>query len=267
MLITKMVGRDLDLTATPVSPPTDGNELLNVKNLNERGHLENISFTAREGEIVGLAGLVGAGRTETLEALFGLDFERAESITLKGKPYKPKSPAKALQAGIGLVPEDRKRHGLVLMMSARQNISLPLLDRLTEIGFLKRGKEKTLAKQYFERLRVKAPSIDSVAAGLSGGNQQKLVLAKWVAAQCDVLLVDEPTRGVDVGAKAEIHALLRELAAQKKAIILASSELPELLALCTRILVLREGKIVGEVDGAKADETTIMRMMAGVAVA
>jgi ABC-type sugar transport system ATPase subunit len=211
--------------------------------------------------------LVGAGRTETLEAIFGLDAKAQGTFKLKGNPLSPESPAQALRAGIGLIPEDRKRHGLVLMMSARQNISLPILDRISRVGFLEQRKERALATQYFDRLRVKAPSIDSGTAGLSGGNQQKLVLAKWVAAHCDVLLVDEPTRGVDVGAKAEIHALLRELAAQGKAIVMVSGELPELLALSTRILVLREGRIVGEIAGSVADEKSVMRMMAGVAVA
>ena len=266
-LIERMVGREIDLSATPVPPSADAQVLLEVKDLIDPGHVHGLSFQARAGEIVGLAGLVGAGRTESLEALFGLDKGVSGEILLKGQPYRPTTPAKALDDGIGLVPEDRKRHGLILMMSAKENIGLPLLDRLTIAGFLKRKQEKAIARQYFERLRVKAPSIDSIANGLSGGNQQKLVLAKWVAAQCDVLLVDEPTRGVDVGAKAEIHALLRELAAQGKAIVVASSELPELLALCTRILVLREGNLVGEVEGKNADENTLMRMMAGVAVA
>lgn len=266
-LIAKMVGRELDLSAHPPTAPKEPTEVLRVEELTDPGRVHGISFSASAGEIVGLAGLVGAGRTETLEALFGLDPSATGSFILKGQPYHPTTPANALRAGIGLVPEDRKRHGLVLSMTAKQNISLPILDRLSAGGFLRRGKEKALANQYFERLRVKAPSIDSSSNGLSGGNQQKLVLAKWVAAQCDVLLVDEPTRGVDVGAKAEIHNLLRELAEQGKAIVVASSELPELLALCTRILVLREGRIVGELEAKDADETTIMRMMAGVAVA
>jgi ABC-type sugar transport system ATPase subunit len=266
-LIEKMVGRELILTAAPAQPAPEAKELLTVKNLVVPGRVQGISFSARAGEIVGIAGLVGAGRTETLEAIFGLDNRCSGEITLNGQPYRPTSPDKALRAGIGLIPEDRKRHGLVLMMNAKENISLPVLDRLSAAGFTKSGEEKDLAARYFDRLRVKAPSIESSSAGLSGGNQQKLVLAKWVAAQCDVLLVDEPTRGVDIGAKAEIHALLRELAGQGKALVVASSELPELLAICTRILVLREGRLVGEMDSNIANETALMRMMAGVAVA
>ena len=266
-LVSLMVGRELDLSSPPVTAPTDSKTVLKVEGLSSGSKLQDISFEVRQGEILGLAGLVGAGRTETLEALFGLDPRAQGSFVLKGQLFTPTSPAQALRLGLGLIPEDRKRHGLVLMMSARQNISLPILDRIAQAGFLEQRKERELATQYFDRLRVKAPTIDSGTAGLSGGNQQKLVLAKWVAAQCDVLLVDEPTRGVDVGAKAEIHGLLRELAAQGKAIVMVSSELPELLALSTRILVLREGRIVGEIDGAKANEKEVMRMMAGVAVA
>lgn len=266
-LITRMVGRELDLSASPNTMPSETEEILRVDDLTVPNHVDHLSFSVRKGEILGLAGLIGAGRTETLEAIFGLDKNAKSNVTLHGKPYKPSTPANAFKAGIGLIPEDRKRHGLVLMMNAMENISLPQLDRLSTAGFLRKSKEKSIAKQYFERLHVKAPSIDANSAGLSGGNQQKLVFAKWVAAQCDVLLVDEPTRGVDVGAKLEIHALLRELAAQGKAVVVASSELPELLALCNRILVLKGGKLVGEVERDKADETTLMRMMAGVSVA
>lgn len=262
-LVAMMVGRELDLTASPVVVSADAVDVLRVEGLSSAA-VHDLSFSLRGGEIVGLAGLVGAGRTETLEALFGLDPHARGAVSLKGRPYALDSPARALRRGVGLIPEDRKRHGLVLMMSARQNISLPILDRLSRAGFLEQRRERELAAQYFDRLRVKAPSVDSGTAGLSGGNQQKLVLAKWVAAQCDVLLVDEPTRGVDVGAKAEIHALLRELAGQGKAILMVSSELPELLALSSRILVLREGRIVGEIAGSDAGEREVMRMMAGV---
>ena len=265
-LIEKMVGRELDLSSKPIEVADDAKEVLVVKNLSESNTVKNVSFSVKQGEIIGLAGLVGAGRTETLEALFGLKPVAGEVI-LKGKAYRPSKPAHAFDQGMGLIPEDRKRHGLVLQMTAKQNISLPLLDRLSTLGVLKKAKERSIANKYFERLRVKAPSIDANSAGLSGGNQQKLVLAKWAAAECDVLLVDEPTRGVDVGAKSEIHALLRELAQQGKALVVASSELPELLALCNRILVLREGAVVGEVEGKSADENTLMRLMAGVSLA
>ncbi|MEA2554452.1 MAG: ribose transport system ATP-binding protein [Fimbriimonadaceae bacterium] len=266
-LVSMMVGRELDLATRTIQPPTEAAEVLRVTDLSVPGKVSDVGFAVRSGEIVGLAGLVGSGRTETLEALFGLNARATAQVTLKGKLFRPSSPARALQAGMGLIPEDRKRHGLVLMMSAKQNISLPILSRLSRAGLIRRRRERELARAYFDRLRIKAPTLDANTAALSGGNQQKLVLAKWVAAECDVLLVDEPTRGIDVGAKAEIHNLLRELAEQGKAIVVASSELPELLALCTRILVLREGRIVGELDQSAADENAIMRMMAGVAVA
>jgi len=162
------------------------------------------------------------------------------------------------------VPEDRKRQGLVLMMNARENISLPTLGKLTRGGFVRSGSERALAQRYFDAMRVRAPHLDAATAGLSGGNQQKLVIAKWLGAQCDVLLLDEPTRGVDVGAKAEIHELIRSLAAEGKAVLAISSELPELIGLCTRILVVRDGRIVGEVAGAEATEEQLMRLMTGV---
>jgi ABC-type sugar transport system ATPase subunit len=166
--------------------------------------------------------------------------------------------------GMGLIPEDRKHHGLVLSMNSRQNVTLPTLDELATSGFVRSSAERALAKRYFDRMRVKAPSIDASSRGLSGGNQQKLVLAKWLAADSDILLVDEPTRGVDVGAKAEIHSLIRGLAAEGKAVVLVSSDLPELLALATRIIVMRDGKQVGELP-ANPGEEPVMRLMAGVA--
>jgi ABC-type sugar transport system ATPase subunit len=170
-----------------------------------------------------------------------------------------------MRHGIGLVPEDRKRQGLVLPMSAGANTSLVILRELATLSFIRRQSERSLARSYFDRLRVRAPGPDTVTAGLSGGNQQKIVLAKWLAARCDILILDEPTRGVDVGAKAEIHALIDELAASGKAVILISSELPEVLHLSTRILVLREGRVTGELARADATQYALMRLMAGLA--
>jgi ABC-type sugar transport system ATPase subunit len=170
-----------------------------------------------------------------------------------------------MRAGLGLVPEDRKRQGLVLVMSALANTTLPILGRLSRWSFIRRTAERALVGTYFERLRVRAASVDVVTAALSGGNQQKLVLAKWLAAKCQVLMLDEPTRGVDVGAKAEIHALVDDLAAKGAGVILISSELPEVLNLCTRVIVLREGRIAGELPRAAATQDALMRLMAGVA--
>jgi len=168
---------------------------------------------------------------------------------------------------VGLVPEDRKRQGLVLGLNCRENTALAALPALSQFGWVKRAAERTLASRYTQRLRVKAPSLESITAGLSGGNQQKIALAKWLARSCDVLLIDEPTRGVDVGAKAEIYQLLDELACEGKALLVVSSELPELIGLCRRILVMREGRIAGEVQRADFSEAALMQLMAGVAAA
>ena len=174
-------------------------------------------------------------------------------------------PQHAMRAGLGLVPEDRKRQGLVLSMTALANTTLPILSGLSRWSFIRRRAERSLVGSYFERLRVRAPGVDVITAGLSGGNQQKLVLAKWLAAQCQILILDEPTRGVDVGAKAEIHALIDELASRGAGVLLISSELPEVLNLCTRIIVLRQGRIAGELPRAAATQDALMRLMAGVA--
>ena len=169
-----------------------------------------------------------------------------------------------MRHGLGLVPEDRKRHGLVLMMTARENISLPTLERLARFGWVRARAEQGLAQKFFERLRIRAPHTATLAASLSGGNQQKLVLAKWLAAECRVLLVDEPTRGVDVGAKAEIHGLIDDLARQGSGVLLISSELPEVINLSTRILVFRAGRLGAEVSRAEATQDSLMRLMAGI---
>jgi len=262
-LVRMMIGRDLAASLSNEVHPPVGDEVLRVEGLTSRGKFENISFSLRNGEILGFAGLVGAGRTELAHALFGLDRDAHGQVVLHGEDRVAKGPIDAMRHGLGLVPEDRKRHGLVLSMTARQNISLPTLDRVASLGWINQGKEKAVAQTFFDRMRVKAPSVDSGALGLSGGNQQKLVIAKWLAAKSDVLLVDEPTRGVDVGAKAEIHNLIRGLAEEGRAVLLISSDLPELLALATRIVVMREGHIVGELPGGASEEQT-MRLMAGV---
>ncbi len=223
-----------------------------------------MSLAVRAGEIVGLAGLVGAGRSETLQAIFGLDPQASGEVTINGSPLAARSIDAALAAGVGLLPEDRKRQGLVLGLNCRENTALASLPGLARLGWVRRGLERAMAKRYQERLRVKAPSIETIVGGLSGGNQQKVALAKWLARECDVLLIDEPTRGVDVGAKAEIYALLDELACEGKALLVVSSELPELIGLCRRILVMREGRLAGEVARADFSEAALMRLMAGV---
>lgn len=263
-LVRMMIGRDIEVPTVQSEHLDLGAELLKVAHLSSPGKFEDVNFAVRSGEIVGLAGLVGAGRTEIAEALFGLDSLATGEVELKGKPCARRNPAMAMKAGLGLVPEDRKRQGLVLGMNARENISLPVLKQLARIGFVEGKKERELARRFFDRLRVKAPSLDSATIGLSGGNQQKLVIAKWLAANCDVLILDEPTRGVDVGAKAEIHMLIRQLAAEGKAVLVITSELPELLVLATRILAVRNGRISGELPAKGATEEAVMRLMTGV---
>jgi ABC-type sugar transport system ATPase subunit len=262
-LIRMMIGRELAASLADHTATTTGEVVLDVKGLSSPGKFRDVSFEIRRGEILGLAGLVGAGRTEVGEALFGLDPASSGTATIQGKLLKGHSPRGAMSQGLGLVPEDRKRHGLVLAMNARENVSLPTIDHLATAGWVNGRRERKLVSQFFDQMRVKAPGVDAQTTGLSGGNQQKLVLAKWLAADSDLLIVDEPTRGVDVGAKAEIHNLIRQLAAEGKAVLLISSDLPELLALATRILVMRAGTLVGELPGGSTEEQ-VVRQMAGV---
>src|SRR5512132_498238 len=265
-LVQMMIGRPLeDYFPSHVKAPA-GEELLRIEHLSSPGKFEDISFTLRAGEVLGFAGLVGAGRSEMAQAIFGLDPDATGRVFVAGTPIRLDGPREPMRAGVGLVPEDRKRQGLVLAMTALSNITLPILGAmLSKWTFIRSRSERALVGTYFTRLSVRAPSVDAVAAGLSGGNQQKLVLAKWLAARCRVLMLDEPTRGVDVGAKAEIHALIDELASSGAGVILISSELPEVLNLCTRIIVLREGRIAGELPRATATQEALMRLMAGVA--
>lgn len=263
-VIHQMIGREA-ASSTPRHLSQDlGEETLRVENLTSQGKFSGISFKLRKGEILGLAGLVGAGRSEVASAIFGLDDAVSGSVFVNGKRLDRGSVPAALNAGIGLVPEDRKRQGLVLTMNCRENMSLAVLDRLTKIGFVRPGSERAMALQYAERLRIKTLSMESPVASLSGGNQQKIALSKWLARECDVLIVDEPTRGIDVGAKAEIHGLLDNLACRGLAILVISSELPELMTLCRNVIVMREGKIAGQLDRDAFSQPNFMRLMAGV---
>ncbi len=267
-LVQLMIGRPVaayfgrgDAANAPAVPRE---ELLRVEHLSSEGRFDDVSFSLRAGEVVGLAGLVGAGRSDVAETIFGARARTAGRVTLGGRDASIADPADAIRLGIALVPEDRKRQGLVLSESARRNTSLPLLDRLSRFTWLRQSEERALVERHFHMLRVRAPDIDAPVAGLSGGNQQKIVLARWLAANAKVLILDEPTRGVDVGAKAEIHALIRELAGKGTAVLLISSELPELLSLSTRILVLRAGRLVGEMSAAGATQDRLLRLMAGL---
>jgi ABC-type sugar transport system ATPase subunit len=263
-VIQQMVGREVKQYTSQHLQQPPGDELLRVENLSSPGKFSNVSFSIRAGEILGFAGLVGAGRSEIAQAVFGLDDAATGKVFVRGKELPPHSIAAALNAGIGFLPEDRKRLGLVLTMNCRENTSLAALPHLTVAGFVKRRAEKSLVKKYAERLRVKTPTMEEPTAGLSGGNQQKIALAKWLARECNILIVDEPTRGVDVGAKAEIHHLLDELACSGLALLVISSELPEVMNVSRRIAVMREGKIAGELAREEFSETNLIRLMAGV---
>jgi ABC-type sugar transport system ATPase subunit len=263
-LIQLMIGRRIEEYLPAEGAKGGGGEVLRVAELSSPRKFADIGFSVHAGEVVGIAGLVGAGRTDIAHAIFGLDNEAHGRVEVAGIPLGLRSPAEAMRAGVGFVPEDRKRHGLVLSLRALDNVTLPTLRSLARAGWLRGGAERSLATDAFARLRVRTPDLDAVTAGLSGGNQQKLVLAKWLAARCRVLILDEPTRGVDVGAKAEIHALIGRLAAEGTGVLLISSELPELVALSTRILVLRDGRLVGELARDDADQESLLRMMAGL---
>ena len=267
VIVRMMIGRLVEsyFPAHATGPARDS-VLLRVRGLSSPGHFKDVSFDVRAGEIVGLAGLVGAGRSEVAKAIFGLDGRATGSVEIEGVPLPLGSVRAAMRRGIALVPEDRKRQGLVLPMSGRANVSMAMLDRLSRLGLLDHSSERREAERYYARLSVRAPSIESAVAGLSGGNQQKVALAKWLARGAKLLIVDEPTRGVDVGAKAAIHKLLDDLARGGVGVMLISSELPEVLNLSTRILVMREGRIVGEVSRADATQERVLRLMAGVNV-
>lgn len=266
-LVSLMIGRPVEEYFPKHAQTTPGPEMLAVRGLSSPAGFRDVSFSVRAGEVVGLAGLVGAGRSQIAHAIFGLDPHATGDIVVNGVPVAKPSPARAIELGIGLVPEDRKKQGLVLSMSVASNATLAILDRLASLTFIKRRAEREMSRQYFSRMRLKASGPDQLAAALSGGNQQKIVLTKWLAANCRILILDEPTRGVDVGAKAEIHALIDELAASGTAIILISSELPEVLNLSTRILVVRDGRVVGEVPRVDATQERVMRLMTGTVAA
>lgn len=262
-VVQMMIGRSVQEYFGEAPEGKPGETVLSVQNLSSRKAFQDISFEIKVGEVVGFAGLVGAGRSEVARAIFGLDPDATGTVRIDGEELKLGSVKNALRAGVGMVPEDRKRQGCVLGMSCRENISMAILDRLGHVGFLDQKQEKSIAAASIDQLRVKTASMDAPVNSLSGGNQQKIVIAKWLANGGKLLIVDEPTRGVDVGAKAAIHALLDELAGKGLAIMLISSELPEVLNLSHRILVMREGRLAGELAKADASQEAVLRLMAG----
>jgi len=261
-LIRQMVGRDVLAHRPNHLDLTPGEEILRVENLSSMGQFENVGLSVRRSEIVGMAGLVGAGRTAVAKAIFGLDKRATGKIFIKGKPMALGNVNRSMKHRIGYLPEDRKKEGLVLSMNISDNVSLPHIDTFSRFGFVDHGREIQEVERLTKRLRVKAPSMDSITAGLSGGNQQKVAIAKWLARSCDLLIVDEPTRGVDVGAKAEIYQLLDEVTCQGLAVLMISSELPELLSLSRRIIVMREGFVTGELPYEQFSQESVLNLMA-----
>jgi rhamnose transport system ATP-binding protein len=262
-IIRAMVGRDMD-ALFPKVPTERGRTVLRVDRLTREGVFVDVSFEVASGEIVALAGLVGAGRTEVARAIFGIDRWDAGSVEIDGRPLPPGSPTAAMAAGIGLVPEDRRQQGLVMDFSIERNVALASLDRVRRLGLIPRGAERSFTRDWVLRLRLKYGRLSNPVWTLSGGNQQKVVLAKWLARQPSLLIVDEPTRGIDVGTKAEVHRLLSDLAADGVAVLMISSELPEVLGMADRVIVLFEGRVSREFARAEADEDSIMRAATGL---
>lgn len=265
-IIRAMVGREL--TDQYHKHPAVRDEVaLSVRGLTVRNHVRDVSFDLHRGEIVGLAGLVGAGRSSLLGCLFGVFRAQSGTVLLGGRPLQARSPVAAVEHGVALVPEDRRGTGLVLSRSVAENLALPSLDRLSWGVFLRPKALREFARTYVAELRVKTPSAAQPVELLSGGNQQKVVLGKWLARGVSVLLLDEPTAGVDVGAKAEIYALMNELAAAGMSILMASSELPEVLGMSDRVLVMSEGRITAELSREEATQERIMKYAVPASVA
>ena len=262
-VIRAMVGRDMDALFPKVDAER-GQVVLNVERLTREGVFTDVSFEVRQGEIVALAGLVGAGRSEVARAIFGIDRWDAGLVEVAGRQLRPGSPTSAMAAGVALVPEDRRQQGLLMDFSIERNIALASLDDVRRGGLIPRGAERKFARDWAVKLRLKYGKLTNPVWTLSGGNQQKVVLAKWLARRPKVLIVDEPTRGIDVGTKAEVHRLLSELAAQGVAVLMISSELPEVLGMADRIVVLFEGRVMREFGRADATEDAIMHAATGL---
>ncbi|WP_457098869.1 sugar ABC transporter ATP-binding protein [Microbacterium sp. P5_E9] len=256
-LVRQMVGRDI-ATLFPKEDAEIGEPVLVVEGLTEPGVFHDVSFTVRSGEIVALAGLVGAGRSEIARAIFGVDPYTSGKVTINGATVPKRKPVAAMKLGLALVPEDRRKQGLVLGSSVAKNTTMAIRSSLAKFGLITAAAENAAARVWDSRLEVKTASLDTESGTLSGGNQQKVVLAKWLATKPTVLIVDEPTRGIDVGTKAEVHRLLSQLAGEGMAILMISSELPEVLGMADRVVVVREGQITAEIDRGDATAETVM---------
>ncbi|MFZ0530063.1 MAG: sugar ABC transporter ATP-binding protein [Propionicimonas sp.] len=265
-LVKLMIGRDLsDVYPKPDHQP--GEVVLEVSHLAQTHLAKDVSFTLRAGEIIGFAGITGSGRTEVARVIFGADRATAGEMTLFGKPYRPSSPRDAINHGVALVTEDRKRQGLLLKLQVYFNTTVSGLDRLTKFGVLQLKQEQTLVKDWIQNLRIKTPSPEFMVVNMSGGNQQKVILARWLSLGIKVFIMDEPTRGIDVGSKAEIYQIMADLAKEGVAIIMISSELPEVLGMSDRVMVMREGRIVKELAREEASEEAVMQYAVGHEVA
>ena len=262
-LIKLMVGRTLDQQYPKVKAER-GEEVLRVEHLNREGVLKDINFSAYAGEVLGISGLVGSGRTELVKAIFGADPIDSGKIFIYGKEVQITSPQSAIAAGMGLLPEDRKYEGLVLKLSVKQNVSMASLDKLLKRGMLQLNIEKSKVLDFIDKLRILTPSIEKEVQYLSGGNQQKVVLAKWLASQSRILIFDEPTRGIDVGAKVEVYNLMNELVKNGVAVIMVSSEMPEILGMSDRIMVINQGELACILNFEEATQEKILSAAMGV---
>jgi ribose transport system ATP-binding protein len=258
-IISLMVGREITGEQRPPGAHPEGEPMLSVRNLSTKNLLRDVSFDVHAGEILGFAGLMGAGRTETARALVGADGINSGTIRLRGREIRVHTPADAARHRIGYLSEDRKQFGLLLEQEVNANIGLSALaERFQKWGFMKDRAMRATSREYVDKLRIKTPSVAQTAKNLSGGNQQKVVIAKWLVKDCDVLIFDEPTRGIDVGAKEEIYRLLNDLAQQGKSIIMISSELPEVLRMSHRIVVMSEGRVTGTLEAGEATQESVM---------
>ena len=261
-IIRDMVGRSIT-EFYPDRRNKPAEVILEVKSFNQTGVFRDVSFNLRKGEILGVAGLMGAGRTEIMRAIFGVDPHESGELVFKGEPLKITKPEDAIKAGMAFVTENRKTEGLILDFSILRNIALPSVDTFAKNSVINFGKLSGFADEMAKKLGVKAHSLELEAGALSGGNQQKVVIAKWVGMKPDVIIMDEPTRGIDVGAKRDIYELMNELTASGVSIIMVSSELPEVLGMSDRILVVHEGRIAGELLRDEADQEKIMTLATG----
>lgn len=256
-LIQLMVGRTLE-REYPKEINSIGEVILEVEGLTGRGAFQDVSFVLKKGEILGFSGLVGAGRTEVMRAIVGIDKVTSGTIKLHGKTINNKSFGQAIEKGFGLIPEDRKKQGIVQIADVKENICMVCREKVMEKGMISGKLERKHAQSYVEKLAISTPNIDTEVQYLSGGNQQKVVIAKWLLQDCEIIIMDEPTRGIDVGAKSEIYKLMCRMVKEGKSIIMISSEMPEVLGMCDRIMVMHEGRIAGELKAEKASQETIM---------